>query len=300
MNIEYLRLFVRVASTQNISAAGKELGLSPAVASAHLNKLEESLNVRLIHRTTRSVALTQEGIAFLPHAEDVLAQVESARASVGAGSRSPSGTIRIAAPASFGRMHIVPLINEFMVRHPQLILDLRLSDTMIDLVEGGFDVAIRNAKLIDSTLVAKKLANDFRVVCASPSYLERVGTPSTPEELTSYDCIHLNGIDAWSFATPNGVTTVKTNARLKLDNGEALRDAAAFGNGITISSYWSIYEYLKTGKLVQILKDYPLITDTAIWAVYPSSRMLAPKVRVFIDFLLEKYGDRPYWEMSQH
>lgn len=183
MNIEHLRLFIRVAATQNISAAGAELGLSPAVASSHLNKLEEGLGVRLIHRTTRRVALTEEGKAFLAHAEEVLASVEAARASVGAGQASPSGTLRVSAPASFGRMHLVPAVGEFLKHYPDLNVEFRLSDSIVDLVEGGFDVAIRNAELKDSTLIARKLATDNRIICASPGYLEQYGEPTSPEQL---------------------------------------------------------------------------------------------------------------------
>ncbi|WP_281558084.1 LysR family transcriptional regulator [Thalassomonas sp. RHCl1] len=296
MNIEHLKLFVRLAATNNISAAGQELALSPAVASAHINKLEQGLKVRLVHRTTRKVSLTEEGLAFLPHAEEILAQVEAARASVGVGNSSPGGTLRVAAPASFGRMHLVPALKEFLSCYPDLKLDFRLSDTMVDLVEGGFDIAIRNAELSDSTLVARKLAADKRIVCASPDYLEKFGEPRTPDDLPNHQCIHLSGLESWLFAGTNGPLTIKTKACFRTDNGEAVRDAAAAGLGITIGSTWSLYQHLQRGKLVQILKEYPLLSDTAIWAVYPSSRLLAPKVRAFIDFFAERYGNIPYWD----
>lgn len=195
MNTDHLRLFLRVAATHNISSAGAELGLSPAVASVHLNKLEESLGVRLVHRTTRRVSLTEEGLAFFHHAEDVLSSVEAAKASVGAGSESPSGTLRVAAPASFGRMHLIPALKEFTQQHPNLNIDLMLSDTIIDLVEGGFDIAIRNSELKDSSLIARKLANDRRILCASPGYLASQGEPKTPQDLTSHNCITLFGLD---------------------------------------------------------------------------------------------------------
>ncbi len=177
MNIDHLQLFVRIAATHNISMAGQSLGLSPAVASAHINKLEDRLGVRLIHRTTRKVSLTEEGIGFLPHAEDVIASVEAARASVGAGSSSPRGTLRVAAPASFGRMHLLPALNDFFTHYPELTVDLKLSDSIIDLVEGGFDIAIRNCALKDSSLIARKLAPDNRLLCASPDYLAKYGEP---------------------------------------------------------------------------------------------------------------------------
>lgn len=296
MNIEHLRLFVRLAATHNISAAGQELGLSPAVASSYLNKLEENLGVRLLHRTTRKVSLTEDGKTFLPHAEEVLASIEAARSSVGAGNIAPQGTLRITAPASFGRMHLIPALTGFLARYPDLTLDLRLSDSIVDLVEGGFDIAIRNSELSDSSLIARKLAPDQRIVCASPDYLEKVGEPDSPAALAQHQCIHLIGLERWVFATPNGAQVVKTQACLRTDNGEALRDACVNGLGITISSTWSVYQHLQRGELVPILTDYPLVSDTAIWAVYPSSRLLAPKVRVFIDYLAGYYGDPPYWD----
>ncbi|TYK64666.1 LysR family transcriptional regulator [Colwellia echini] len=296
MNIEHLKLFVRVASTQNISVAGQELDLSPAVSSAHLNKLEDALGVRLIHRTTRKVSLTEEGIAFLPHAENVLESVEAARASIGAGSSSPRGILRIAAPASFGRMHLLPALNGFFARYPDLTVDLKLSDTIIDLVDGGFDIAIRNSALKDSSLIAKKLATDSRRLCASPEYIAKYGEPKDPDELIHHQCITLMGLDNWVFDTPTGQKKVKVKGSFRTDNGEAIRDACVNGLGITVNSSWSAYQELNSGKLLHILKDFPLVSNTDIWAVYPSSRLLAPKVRAFIDYFANHFGNSPYWD----
>lgn len=296
MNINYLKLFVRIAATHNISMAGQELGLSPAVASAHINKLEDELGVRLIHRTTRKVSLTEEGKGFIHYAEDILTSVEAARASVGVGNVSPQGTLRIAAPASFGRMHLLPALNNFFNQYPNLKIDLKLSDTIVDLVEGGFDIAIRNSELKDSTLIAKKLAADNRIVCASPDYLAKNGVPQLPEDLRKHQCITLMGLENWAFNTLNGQVKIKAKGQLSTDNGEALRDACINGLGITISSKWSVYKQLKNGELIQILTQYPLISHTDIWAVYPSSRLVAPKVRAFIDYFAQYFGDTPYWE----
>jgi DNA-binding transcriptional LysR family regulator len=298
MNIEHLKLFIRIAATNNISMAGKELGLSPAVSSAHINKLEEGLGVRLIHRTTRRVSLTEEGIDFLPHAEEVLASVELAQASVGSGSITPQGTLRIAASASFGRMHIVPALVGFTQLYPGLSLDLRLSDSILDMVEGGFDIAIRNSSLNDSTLVARKLASDNRLLFASPAFLQKYGEPKSINDLAEFNCIGLMGLEGWAFETTNGRQTVKPKYIARMDNGEAVRDACVAGLGITICSVWCAYEQLQSGELVQVLKDQPLASDTAIWAVYPSSRLLAPKVRAFIDYFIERFGDKPYWETT--
>lgn len=226
----------------------------------------------------------------------MLSSVESARASVGAGHAFPRGTLRIAAPASFGRMHVLPALTDFLSLYPQLNIDLKLSDTIVDLVEGGFDIAIRNSELKDSSLIARKLAPDNRIVCASPAYIEKRGQPIVPEDLNSHQCITLMGMDDWAFHLPKGQVNIKAKGNLRTDNGEAVRDACINGLGICISSKWSVYKHLKNGKLRQILEQYPLATDTAIWAVYPSSRLIAPKVRAFIDYFTEYFGDTPYWE----
>lgn len=296
MNNDHLRLFIRIAATHNISLAGNELGLSPPVASMHMNKLEEALGVKLLHRTTRKVSLTEEGREFLPHAEEVLNAVDSAKASVGAGSFTPQGTIRVTAPASFGRMHIVPALKGFIEEYPELTIDLRQSDSFVDMVEGGFDIAIRNASLSDSTMVARKLAGDKRIICASPQYIEKHGEPKTPQDILNHQCINLIGIDSWTFNTPSGQRKIKAKGAIRIDNGESIRDACVDGVGLTICSIWCAYKELKKGNLVQVLKDYPLESDTAIWAVYPSSRLLAPKVRAFIDYFINFYGETPYWE----
>jgi len=298
MNIDHVRLFIRIAALNNISLAGKELGLSPAVSSAHMNKLEEKLGVRLIHRTTRRVSLTEEGEAFLPHATDLLDSVESARASVGSGTVSPQGKLRVAAPASFGRLHLIPALHQFLAQYPDLRVDLHLSDSVMDMVEGGFDIAIRDAELNDSSLIARKLAPVNRILCASPAYVKSFGEPKAPEELLNYQCVNLIGLETWTFETPDGQVSIKTHNRVRTDNGESARDAALHGLGITLSSTWCCHKEIEQGELIQVLKDYPLVSNTAIWAVYPSSRLLAPKVRAFIDYFAECFGDQPYWDKA--
>ncbi|MDO6565251.1 LysR family transcriptional regulator [Amphritea sp. 1_MG-2023] len=296
MNIEHLKLFVRLAATHNISQAGLELGLSPAVSSAHINKLEQGLGVRLVHRTTRKVALTEEGKDFLPHAVEVLASVEAARGAVGVGKGLPSGTLRVSASASFGRMHLLPALKGFLDSYPDLNVDLRLSDSIIDMVEGGFDIAVRIAELKDSTLIARKLASDDRILCASPSYVAEFGEPESPQDLVKHRCITLMGLENWTFDTPDGQQVMRAAGRFRTDNGEAVRDACVDGLGISVSSIWSVYEQLEKGELMRVLRDYPLVSDTAVWAVYPSSRLLAPKVRAFIDYYAECFKEPVYWD----
>lgn len=301
MNRDRLLLFVRSAKTLNISAAGKEMGLSPAVASAYLQKLEAELGVRLLHRTTRKVSLTEDGQVFLPHAENVLASWEAATASVGLGSEMPTGTIRIAAPASFGRMHLRPALTQFLREFPGVQVDLRCTDTLIDLIEGGYDLAIRNSELKDSRLVAKKLASDHRVLCATEAYLQRCGVPKKPDDLKDHECIVLNGMDQWVFKQKNTERRIKVNGRFRTDNGEIVRDACLDGFGISINSLWSIYQDLQSNRLQIVLPNEELVSNTAIWAVYPSSRVLPLKVRYLIDFLTQYFGgshqSKPYWDV---
>lgn len=296
MNIDHLQLFARVAETQNISVAGREMGLSPAVASSYISKLEATLGTRLVHRTTRKVALTEEGEAFLSHARDVLDSVEAAYSSVGKGTQSPSGILRVTAPASFGRLHLMPGLKGFMDKYPDLTVDFRFSDAIVDMVEGGFDIAIRNAALGDSSLIARKLAPDSRILVAAPKYLAQHGVPASPVDLKQHECVHLSGLDTWVFDSPKGQLSVKTRGRFRTDNGDALRDACIDGLGISINSVWSVHPQLARGELVQILRDYPLVSDTAIWALYPSNRQLASKVRAFIDYYVEYFSSRDCWQ----
>ena len=298
MNLDDLKLFVRIASTHNISRAGEQLGLSPAVASAHMSRLEQDLGIRLLHRTTRQVSLSEEGKIFLPHAEEILASIESAKAAVGVGQSTPAGMLRITAPASFGRQHLVPALAEFMSRHPKIEVDLNLSDTIVDLVEGGFDLAIRDAELKDSGMIARKLAVDKRIVCASPVYLQRHGEPRSPEEIRHHPTVCLRSLESWSFRQAESVVTVRTRPRMRTDNGEAMRDACCAGLGLTINSTWNTHKQLVSGDLVQILKAFPLATEAAIWAVYPSSRLVPFKVRALIDFLVGWFGEIPYWDLE--
>ena len=260
------------------------------------------MGVRLFHRTTRKISLTEDGVAFLHHAEDVIASVEAAEASVGVGNLKPSGTLRVAAPASFGRMHILPAMKGFMNEYPNLKIDLKLSDTIVDLVEGGFDIAIRNSQLKDSTLIAKKLVNDRRILCASPEYISKYGSPASPMELRDHNCITLLNLDHWAFKGGNETLNIKVTGNFSTDNGEAIRDACSYGIGITVNSTWSAYQQLINGELVEVLSEYPLISETAIWAVYPSSRQLAPKVRAFIDYFSSYFNSEPYWDekLKQH
>jgi DNA-binding transcriptional LysR family regulator len=297
MDIDDLSLFVRIAQLHSISAAARDIGVTPASASARLAGLEKRLGARLLHRTTRQVTLTEDGLAFLPHAENLVSAAEAAQASLGRQNATPRGTLRVAAPASFARLHIVPALPEFCSRYPDLAIDLRISDTVVDLVEGAFDVAVRYADLGDSTFIARRLALDRRVLVASPDYLERHGRPQTPDDLAAHACLVVGTLDLWTFKGRDGqVIERRVTPCLRINDGVAVRDAASAGLGIALMATWCAPDELRSGRLVPVLADYPLISTQTLWALYPSSRELAPKVRVLIDWLTERFGPEPYWD----
>jgi DNA-binding transcriptional LysR family regulator len=297
MDFNDLTLFVRIARLASISAAARDLGITPAAASARLASFEKELGARLVHRTTRSTTLTEDGQAFLPHAEHLLEAADLARVALGREHAAPGGVLRIAAPSSFARMHIVPGLPDFITRYPGLRLDMRISDSMVDLVEGGFDVAVRYADLGDSSFVARRIAPDRRVLVASPAYLERHGEPSSPDELDAHTCLVVGTLDLWTFQGPDGgVTAKRVTPALRINDGGVVCDAARDGLGIALMATWAAADELRAGTLVPILRDYPLVSTQTLWAIYPSARELAPKVRVFIDWMVERFGPEPYWD----
>ncbi|MES0826826.1 LysR family transcriptional regulator [Ruegeria sp. SCP11] len=292
MDTNSLRLFVRAAEQLNISAAGRSLGLAPAIASARLAKLEHELGVELLHRTTRKVSISQEGEAFLPYAREILAQVEAGRATLGLDASTPTGTLRFAAPSSYAQLHIMPLLPEFQALYPEITLDLRLSDTRFDLIEGSFDLALRSAPLQDSSLKGRRLADDIRVLCASPAYLEKHGTPHSPQDLATHDFL------AWADLGPRelidhdgtvfSLNPKQMRCRAIVDDGASQRVATVAGAGISVNSLWSVAHEFSSGRLVQVLPEWSLNDQSVLWLIYPRSNVLTPKVRCFMDFLIAR------------
>lgn len=293
MDILSLRLFLRIAALGSVSAAAQDLSLSPASASARLVKLEETLGSRLFNRTTRSISLTTDGEAFLPYAQQIIETLETGLSAVKGQGAEAEGLLRITMPGSFGRMYIIPALAEFHARHPLVSLDLRLSDAVLDVVEGAYDLIIRNAPLVDSRLIVQKLASDRRILVASPTYLERRGVPLTPDALTEHQCVILAENTRWKFENGQIISVPRSFA---IDDGEALRNMLEQGMGIGIKSVWNASESLKSGLLVEVLPEFPLVTETAIWLLYSSRRIIAPKVHAMIDFLLERFQPVPPWE----
>ncbi|RDJ20314.1 LysR family transcriptional regulator [Bosea caraganae] len=297
MDIDDLRLFMRIAQLGSISAAARDLSLTPAGASARLAAFERRLGARLLHRTTRQATLTVDGLAFLPHAEHVLDAADAARAALGREQATPRGTLRVAAPASFARIHIVPGLPAFCVRYPDLMLDLRISDSVVDLVEGAFDVAVRYAELGDSSFIARRLAPDRRVLVASPEYLRQRGRPNTPDDLAEHACLVVGTLDLWTFLDAERKPIVRrVSPALRINDGGAVRDAACAGLGIALMATWCAADELRSGALVPVLPGFPLVSTQTLWALYPSSRELAPKVRAFIDWMVDRIGPDPYWD----
>jgi DNA-binding transcriptional LysR family regulator len=292
-----LQLFMRIAQLGSISAAARDLNLTPASASARLAAFEKQLGARLLHRTTRQATLTVDGLAFLPHAEHVLDAAHAARAALGREQAAPRGTLRVAAPASFARMHIVPGLPDFHVRYPDVVLDFRISDSVVDLVEGAFDVAVRYTELGDTSFIARRLARDRRVLVASPEYLRLRGRPKTPDDLAEHTCLVVGTLDLWTFLDADRKPIVrKVSPALRINDGAAVRDAACAGLGIAWMATWCAADELRSGALVPALPEFPLVSTQTLWALYPSSRELAPKVRAFIDWMVDRIGPEPYWD----
>ncbi|HXJ07896.1 MAG TPA: LysR family transcriptional regulator [Burkholderiales bacterium] len=293
-----MSIFSKVVGAGSLSAAAKELGMSTAVVSRRLAALESRLGVRLINRTTRSLHLTDEGARYYDACSRLLAEIEEADAEVSAGRAEPRGALRVALPAAFGHLHVAPLVPRFAARYPNVQVALSLSDRNVNVIEEGFDLAIRIADLADSSLAARKLAPNRRVVCASPDYLKRNGTPRTPQELTGHNCLTTNDFTmTWDYKDPDGEAgTVRVAGRYACDNWEVLREWAMAGLGIALKSTWDVRQQLEDGSLVPLFPGYTFASDVAIYAVYPHRRFLPAKTRAFIEFLADSFGPEPYWD----
>ena len=300
-SFQQMTVFAKVVGAGSLSSAARELGLSPALVSRKLAALEARLGVRLINRTTRSLHLTDEGASYYEACARVLAEVDEADAAVAAGRVEPQGVLRVALPASFGHLHITPRISEFAAKYPKVRLALSLSDRSVNVIEEGFDLAVRIAQLEDSSLAARRLAPNRRVVCASPGYLAKHGTPRLPEDLVRHDVVLTSSDFAmtWDYKDPRGKSgTVRVAGRYACDNWEVLREWALAGLGIALKSTWDVYRHLQDGSLVELFPGYSFHSDVAIYAVYPHRRHLPAKTRVFIEFLAACFGPDPYWDRA--
>jgi DNA-binding transcriptional LysR family regulator len=279
-----------------MSAAGREMGLSPAVVSKRISQLEERLGARLFQRTTRQLTLTETGAGYFKRVVDILSLCEEAEDFVSRRNTKPRGLLKITMPTTFGRLHIAPYLGDFLARYPDIELDTHLSDRFVDMIREGFDLAIRIGELEDSSLVARKIAADNRVICAAPLYLEKHGTPPSLADLNLHNCLSAGAQDTWRLEGPQGQEQVRTNGNVRSNSGEFIREAVLGGLGLGLRSTWDIGQELKSGKLKVVLPQYRGSSNVAVYAVYPCREFMPAKVNVFIEFLAELYGPEPYWD----
>lgn len=286
-----IECFVAVAELGSFVKAADALGISKAAVSRTVLELEARLGSRLMQRTTRRLSLTEAGTLYLERCKQIVAALEEADDLLSAGAANPTGLLRINAPLTFGVLHLAPLWPMFLERHPGVALDITLSDRIVDIIDEGYDMAIRIARLSDSTLVHRKLTTTNLQVCASPAYLEKHGTPMHPHELAQHQaiCYSYNASkDDWQFTGPEGPVNVKVNSRMHVNNGDSCVEAALGGIGVTRQPTFMIDRHLRSGQLVPILTHYTS-PELGIYAVYPSRAHLPAKVRAMLDFLSEAF-----------
>lgn len=286
-----MRVFTQVVDLGSFAKAADRLGLSTSAASRHVAELEAHLQTRLLNRTTRRVGLTESGRSFYERAVQVLADLDEAEREASRAAVLPRGTIRLTAAVTFGVRHLAPVIAAFLARHPGVALDVSLSDRIVDLVEEGFDLAVRIGAVGAGTLAARKLGETRLVACAAPDYLAAHGTPQVPEDLAGHNCLtyeYVSPRDQWRFREPSGrERAVRVKGTLHSNNGELHAEAAAAGVGIALEPDMIVMPYLRAGRLLPVLEAFQP-PPMPIYAVYPSRKHLSAKVRVFIDFLAER------------
>jgi DNA-binding transcriptional LysR family regulator len=293
-----MRSFRRVAELGSFSAAARDLGLSNAVISKHVALLEGHLGARLINRTTRRQSLTEAGAAYYPRAVRVLEELGEAEDAVGRMQAAPRGTLKVNAPMSFGVQHLAPVLPLFLQRYPEISVELNMNDRVVDLMEEGFDLALRiRSGLPNSRQIAQKIARARRLLAASPDYLAKRGPLERPADLAHHDCLIYSLTDSpalWDFDGPEGAVAVAVTGRMRANNGQALRDAALAGLGVVRLPVFTMGEALAEGLLLPVMPRYR-VPAHELYAVYPSNRNPAPKLRAFIDFLAEQFTGEP-WE----
>lgn len=281
--------FVAVAESNSFTGAAKKLNTSVAQISRRVAALEERLAVKLLHRTTRKVTLTEAGLVYFEQCKLLVEGLELAELAVTQLQTAPKGKLKITAPVTYGELHVAPLLNEFLLLYPQLDLELNLTNQTVDLIENGFDVAIRLGRLRDSSMIAKRLSSRQLYVCASPDYIQRYGAPHTLSELSHHQCM-VGSVEYWRFKDKKAEKSWRVSGRIQCNSGFALLDAAKRGLGLVQLPDYYVQAGLESGELVEVLKEYRDERE-GIWALYPQNRNLSPKVRLLIDFLAEKMAE---------
>ncbi|HTN65329.1 MAG TPA: LysR substrate-binding domain-containing protein [Burkholderiaceae bacterium] len=295
-----LATFVEVVAKGSLSAAARNEGIAPAVIGRRLDALEARLGVKLLQRTTRKIALTSEGAAFLEDCQRILTELENAEAAVSERSINASGHLSISAPAGFGRQHVAPLIPSFLTEHRNVTLTLNLNDRVVDLLGEGIDVAIRIAPLSDSTMVGLKLADNKRVLVAAPDYLARHGTPSALGDLARHNCLAMSSDGSqrgWTFRQNGKNVTLKVSGNMECNDGEVLHDWALAGKGLAWRSMWEVGAAIESGQLMTVLDEFAA-PGNDIYAVFVQRRHLPLRIRAFVDFLRKAYARADYWRKA--
>jgi len=299
--LEDMTVFVRVVDAGSITRAAEQLGMAKSAVSRRLSELEARLGTSLMTRTTRRSTLTDAGRRYYQQALRLIDDIAELNASVSSTTGKLAGTLRLAAPLSFGLAHLAPAIDAFVSQYPELDIDIHFSDRQIDLVQEGMDLAFRIAELKDSRLRARRITRIRMVLCASPGYLAEHGEPHTVDDLPRHRLLRYESsgsMTPWQLVDPMGHThTLNPEARIMANNGDFLRDMAIAGHGIMLSPTFIAWEALTRGELIPVLRDYTIPALDA-WAVYPQTRYLPLRARRLIDFLLERFGDHPYWDRS--
>ena len=297
---ENMDTFIRVVEAGSISGAADRLNVAKSAVSRRLKELEKHLGVELFHRTTRQMNLTDTGRAFYHQAVRILDDVLEAEIATSQAHGTLKGSLKIALPSTFGLMHMGPIINDFIKEHPQIEFDLDFNDREVDLIQEGFDLAIRIANLPDSSLIARRIAPVKTVMCASPDYLEQMGTPQSPEDLREHQCLVyslLRDFEYWHLTDGNGHDIkTKIHPYLKASTGEFLKDAAVKGLGIILVPTFIAYNEIENGSLIPLLQNYTSPQINA-YAIYPQTRHLSQRVRAFVDLLVERFEGTPYWDL---
>ncbi|SFC48300.1 LysR family transcriptional regulator [Pseudoalteromonas denitrificans] len=281
--------FVSVAQTSSFTGASKILGISTAQVSRQVSALENRLNTKLFYRTTRKVSLTEEGSVYYQHCRQLMTGLADAERAVGNLRNTPQGLVKLTAPVTYGEKYIMPLVINFMVLYPEVEVTVVLSNQTVDLVEGGYDLAVRLGKLGDSSMMAKRLTHRTQYVCASPHYLEKFGIPHSLAELKQHNCL-VGNTDHWRFIESGKEKSIRVSGSLTCNSGYGLRDAAIKGIGLIKLPDYYISEDFKSGDLVSILENYQE-PEEGIWALYPQNRHLSPKVRLLVDYLAQQLGE---------
>lgn len=295
-DLNALAVFAKVVEAKGFSAAARQLGLSKSAVSKSVSHLEDHVGARLLQRTTRSLALTDAGAALFERCTRIVAEVEEAERTVNQLQTLPKGTLRVSAPLAFGVRHLGPMLAEFMATYPDLQVDVQLSDRQVDLIEEGFDVAVRIARLADSSLIARKLCPMDGCAVAAPGYLLARGTPTHPRELTAHNCLQYSYAmagDTWIFQHNGSEMPIRVAGSLRTNNGDVMVAAVRAGIGVAMLPAFLTAEAVRSGALIEVLPQFRP-KPSAVYAVYPHSRHLSTKVRLFVDFLALRL-DRPAW-----